>query len=363
MVSIKLGPELVFITECVSNYVSDSLKPKHLRLIEYNEEDNEISTIPTNGTYTLDNVTITFHDENKIHALDARLSVEINIILEADSLETIKNFLFKCYEFSNSPSRTSVADDSIKVLHNDFGWETETIIKKRTLESVQLPTKVKNSLLGDLELFLKEDTKNRYRSLEVPYNRIYMFYGPPGTGKTTMIQALASKFNKNIANIEFDSDIGDKTFKKMLRRVPPNTIICIEDIDCLFEDRKAMDCAKNALTFSGILNALDGISKLDQKIIIITTNHLDRLDDALKRRIDHFVKFDYSTKNQVSEMYHRFFPNGTQFERFWTDIKDLKVTPNILQKLLIRHSDENIHDAREFITGEHSTEIVRDLYT
>ena len=366
MISVRIGPNLCEISIAISNYVSHILNPTELRMLDYNEEDDEIEMTPLQGVYELDDVKVTFLENNDIYALDSRLTLSVNITISSEKIETIKKFLATCNEFAQSSMNTGVTPDSIKVFHNDFGWETETIVKKRSIESVQLPSKIKENLLKDLENFLNPTTKEKYKSLEIPYNRIYMFYGPPGTGKTTLIQALASHFDKNIANIEFDNETSDRTFKKMLRRVPPNTIVCIEDIDCLFEDRKALDCAKNSVTFSGILNALDGISKLDQKIIIITTNHLNRLDDALKRRIDHFTKFEYSTKLQVNEMYKRFFPNSDDFNTFWEEIKDLKVTPNILQKLFVRHLNDpqNINtEAREFITGEHSVEIVRDLYT
>lgn len=366
MVSVKIGPNLCETSIAISNYVSHILNPCELRMLDYNEEDDEIEMTPLEGTYELDDVKVTFFEDSKIYNLDTRLTLSVNITIHSEKIETIKKFLAKANEFAQSSMNTGVTPDSIKVFHNEFGWETETIVKKRSIESVQLPSKIKENLLEDLKNFLDPTTKEKYKSLEIPYNRIYMFYGPPGTGKTTLIQALASHFDKNIANIEFDNETSDRTFKKMLRRVPPNTIVCIEDIDCLFEDRKSLDCAKNGVTFSGILNALDGISKLDQKIIIITTNYLNRLDDALKRRVDHFTKFDYSTKFQVSEMYKRFFPDSDGFDTFWEEVKDLKVTPNILQKLFVRHLNDpqDINkEAREFITGEHSVEIVRDLYT
>ena len=90
------------------------------------------------------------------------------------------------------------------------------------------------------------------------------------------------------------------------------------------------------------------------------------MDDALKRRVDHFVKFDYSTKSQIEEMYNRFFPDDDNFEKFWEDTKYLKVTPNILQKLFVRHLDDPsgvLKEATAFITGEHSVDTGKDFYT
>ena len=104
--------------------------------------------------------------------------------------------------------------------------------------------------------------------------------------------------------------------------------------------------------------------------MIITTNHLNRLDDALKRRVDYFVKFDYSTKTQIQEQFVRFFPESkSSFTDFWNTAKSLKLTPNILQKFFTRHLFcEDIvkvsqDELSEFATGEHALEDLKEMYT
>ncbi len=44
----------------------------------------------------------------------------------------------------------------------------------------------------------------------------------------------------------------------------------------------------NALTFSGFLNAIDGVRSQEGRIIIMTTNYKEKLDPALLRpgRVD-----------------------------------------------------------------------------
>ena len=362
MPTVYLGPDFCPISSLVCDYVAHVCSPEHMRLLSYNDEDNEVVLAPLVGTYTLDSVVLNIMENSKVHSTNMKLIPEFRATISAQTQEDINIFLKNANNYNLTSKLNGITTDTIKVFQNDYGWETDIVISKRSINSVQLPQKIKENLVSDIKNFLSDDTKKRYKELEIPYTRVYMLYGPPGTGKTTLIQALASEFNKNIANVEFDTEVSDKIFKKILRRVPPDTIICIEDIDCLFEDRKSMDCAKNSLTFSGILNALDGITKLDDKIIIITTNHLTKLDEALKRRVDYFVKFDFSTKNQVKDIYTRFYGNDG-FESFWNDIKDLKVTTNILQKLFVRHLDGNLQDAREFITGEHSLESIKEMYT
>lgn len=64
------------------------------------------------------------------------------------------------------------------------------------------------------------------------------------------------------------------------------------------------------VTFSGLLNALDGVaSSTSQRILFLTTNHIDRLDPALIRpgRVDLKELIDDATSHQVSELFRRFY--------------------------------------------------------
>lgn len=370
MVRVEFGPNVCSTVGALNVYTSHALNLTNVRLLDYNEEDQTLELSPTPGVYRIDDVNFVVKDVQTIHALDSRMAREFNGYIEADNLDFIKKFINNAIKFSEEQRSMNENTDTIKIFQNNFIWDTENIIKKRSIDSVQLPKKILENFLKDIKTFFLESVKEKYSKLEIPHNRVYMFYGPPGTGKTTLIHAIASHVNMNIASIEFDSEMSDKQFKRCLRRVPHNSIICIEDIDCLFEDRKSNDSFKNGVTFSGILNAIDGVSKLENTIMIITTNHIGRLDDALKRRIDYFVKFDYSTKAQIQEQFSRFFPeSASEFDKFWQVAKNVKLTPNILQKFFTKYlmCDDIISvsekDLGAFATGEHSLEENKSMYT
>ena len=83
--------------------------------------------------------------------------------------------------------------------------------------------------------------------------------GLPGTGKTTLIHALASKFKKNVGFIDFsDRNSTDREIRRAIRKLPDDAFLVIEDIDALFKDRKGEE---TNMTFSGLLNILDGLVK------------------------------------------------------------------------------------------------------
>lgn len=93
-----------------------------------------------------------------------------------------------------------------------------------------------------------------------------------------------------------------------MNKAPSKSIILIEDVDAMFEGRKNTINA-NALTYSGFLNTIDGVRSQEGRMVIMTTNHKEKLDPALLRpgRIDLSIKLNYATKFQVQKLFERFF--------------------------------------------------------
>ena len=69
---------------------------------------------------------------------------------------------------------------------------------------------------------------------------------------------------------------------------------------------------QSAVTFSGFLNALDGVTSGEERICFMTTNHVDRLDPALVRpgRADVIEFLDNATSWQAQHLFERFYTNG-----------------------------------------------------
>jgi SpoVK/Ycf46/Vps4 family AAA+-type ATPase len=92
-----------------------------------------------------------------------------------------------------------------------------------------------------------------------------------------------------------------------IRNLPQNTILAIEDIDCGMKGR-------GDATLGYLLNMLDGIgSNGGGRIIVITTNHVGRLDPALVRpgRIDVAYKIDEAKEDQLVAAYCAYFAEST----------------------------------------------------
>lgn len=262
--------------------------------------------------------------------------------IEHESLEVIKKFISEAYEYIEK-NMHSFKEGTINIYTSGCShWRKDTELKIRTVDTTYIPVKIKDEIIKDISLFNDPKTIQRYSELGVNHSRIYMFYGPPGCGKTTFIKSLASYFKKSIAYLSIPSDMDDNDFKRCIKNVPKNSLLCLEDIDSLFLE-KSRTHNENSLTFSGFINNLDGIVTPENSMIFMTTNNIDSLEHAIIRRINYFVKFTFATKEQIKQMYNRFFPDySSEFDSFWDNIRDIDITINILEKFFVKYLFDNI---------------------
>eukprot|EP00494_Astrolonche_serrata_P024938 UN25198 len=103
-------------------------------------------------------------------------------------------------------------------------------------------------------------------------------------------------------------DLDDSKLARCLREAPSRALILIEDVDAVFVERrvsKTMGNMRLGVSFSGLLNALDGVASQEGRIFILTTNHIDRLDEALIRpgRCDVKLEIKKASHIQMEKMF------------------------------------------------------------
>jgi BCS1-like protein/ATPase family protein associated with various cellular activities (AAA) len=177
----------------------------------------------------------------------------------------------------------------------------------RPIESVVLADGIVERTLGDIRSF--DRRRDWYQEIGVPYRRGFLLYGPPGNGKTSLVFAIASELHRDLAIVSLSTPtLTDDGLRSALARLPNNSILLIEDIDGVFNQRKPVR-PDMKLTFSGLLNALDGVATSDGRIMFVTTNFLDRLDPALIRpgRVDVRISIGGPGPEQIAELHRRFF--------------------------------------------------------
>ncbi|KAF9942677.1 hypothetical protein BGZ67_000491 [Mortierella alpina] len=188
-------------------------------------------------------------------------------------------------------------------------WRRTKSRPKRPLDTIVMDPKLKNYIVNDAKEFFASESWYAERGL--PFRRGLLLYGTPGTGKTSFIHALAGELGLNIYVVNLSSkNLTDDTLSELVSDTPSRCLLLIEDVDAAFVQRESKDAA-TGITFSGLLNSVDGVSAQEGRMLCMTTNHLDRLDEALIRpgRVDVRARFGKATRSQAQELFIKFFPH------------------------------------------------------
>jgi chaperone BCS1 len=237
-------------------------------------------------------------------------------------------------------------DDKIEVRvsqHSSY-WTLTGRNQPRSLESVILADHIGERIQKDIRQF--QQSAGWYHRLGIPYRRGYLLCGPPGNGKTSLIMAIASALRMNLYLLNLNSPLlTDAALNGLLGQVSVHSLTVMEDVDCAGVQRKAgkKDKHLSGVTFSGLLNALDGIAAQDGRIVFMTTNHVEKLDPALIRpgRVDMIVRVDNANRDQVIRLFRRFYPSSSPelAHRFADGVPDGALSMATLQGHLLQFKD------------------------
>ena len=142
-------------------------------------------------------------------------------------------------------------------------------------------------------------SKRWYLDRRLAWRLGFHFWGAPGTGKTTLARELAAEFNFAVHVLDLASmsneDLRD-AWTEAVGDAP--CMVVIEDVDRVFDGDKNISpgggmMSSGGLTFDCLLNCVDGIERSDGIMLVVTSNHPERVDPALRRagRLDEEVGF------------------------------------------------------------------------
>ncbi|KAF8698836.1 hypothetical protein HU200_035095 [Digitaria exilis] len=191
-----------------------------------------------------------------------------------------------------------------------------------TFDKLAMDPAKKKEIIDDLNMFRKG--KDYYNRIGKPWKRGYLLYGPPGTGKSTMVAAMANYLDYDVYDFELTSVKTNTELRKLLIETKSKSIMVFEDIDCSLDltgkrktkeeedkedeaeeeaksgagdPRQPKKDAKSKVTLSGLLNFIDGLWSAcgEERLIVFTTNHVEKLDPALIRtgRMDKKIEMSY----------------------------------------------------------------------
>ncbi|KAK7316375.1 hypothetical protein VNO77_35374 [Canavalia gladiata] len=293
---------------------------------------------------------LTFHKRYRSLIIEAYLK---HVLEEAKTIE-MKNRQLKLY--TNSKTR----------------WSHVALDHPARFETLAMKPNKKEEVINDLVKF--KSGKSYYAKIGKAWKRGYLLYGPPGTGKSSMIAAMANFMNYDVYDLELTAVKDNSELRKLLINTSSKSIIVIEDIDCSLDltgQRKKKKEGKGSkrgidednsddekgikVTLSGLLNVIDGIWSAcgGERIIVFTTNFVEKLDPALIRRgrMDKHIELSYCcyeafkllSKNYLDIESHNLFPKIDKL------LEETKMTPadvaeNLMPKSLNEDVDTCLHN-------------------
>ncbi len=305
--------EIYAVTYCVSQ--TDS-----------SEKERSISAANTKT----DNIIVDLYStKSSIQEIKAFVDdITRDYLMKITHLRENKKFIYSLsklvYDDSTCERWTETVFDSTRTFKNLFFDKSDAVISK-------------------IDFFLKN--RDWYYDKGLPYTLGIGLHGPPGTGKTSFIKALANHTGRHIVSISLKLVKTKSQLESVFFESRYNTdnkkgtigfdqkIIVFEDIDCIGdivmdrEKKKANTQAKQAtqiikveekdsvvktllqpddiITLDDILELWDGIREASGRIMVISSNHYEDLDPAIKRpgRIDITLEMGYASREIVGRMY------------------------------------------------------------
>lgn len=229
----------------------------------------------------------------------------------------------------------------------------------KTFDTLYLKEKDERHLQNSLDRF--QNNKEKLKLLGLPNKACIMLEGLPGCGKTSTIAVIGTFLKSKIYYLSFKNIETNDDFMTLVSYASDNGgIIVMEDVDAMgdiFLKRKTdmdapiskvlsgkrkipkactleksetdiMQMSNDKLSLSFILNILDGSLTPENFKIILTTNHLNMLDNALYRpgRMDVIIRYTTCDAYQLQKIYMKFI--GKKLSEYTCKkLVELDITP------------------------------------
>lgn len=204
----------------------------------------------------------------------------------------------------------------------------------RPLSTVVLDETQKQDFIDDIKDYLHPSTRRWYSNRGIPYRRGYLFHGPPGTGKTSLCYSVAGLFGLKIFVVSLNSaSLTEDGLAALFQDLPRRCIVLLEDIDTAgmtgkrtenteptediatkvkqagVQETQTTPTPQKGISLSALLNIIDGVASAEGRLLVMTTNHIERLDKALRRpgRVDMTIGFGFADSPTIRGLYRAIY--------------------------------------------------------
>ena len=125
------------------------------------------------------------------------------------------------------------------------------------------------------------------------------------------------------------------------------------------------------LNLSDLLEALDGVLEMNGRMLVMTTNHLEKLDTALIRpgRVDTSLEFKRCNPKVIAEFFNTFFDKDTSSCLDMKNVRDGVWTPAEIVQICVNHRNDHemamkkIYERKTVPKMKKEQEEIHDFYS
>lgn len=309
------------ITSGITGYFSKSLMSRSKGFFNNLLEENSVPVIwLANNVSELDPAAVrrfSIPFELGMPPKDQRLSLLKSIAgdyLSADLLETatqstdMTQAVFKqvvsVIQSLGIDDQQARDDTFVQLANNVLKAQRNNLLKIK--ESCHLPTCYDPTLLNmDAPALPQQLARNL---IEVGSVKL-LLTGPSGCGKTAFAHWIAGEMKRSVTELHI-SDLLSKYLGGTEKRIAQafhqaasqDSVLLLNEFDSLASSRKLAHRNWEVTQVNELLTQMERF----EGVLIATSNLMDRLDNALARRFDTKIQFDYLTPTQGWELLHRY---------------------------------------------------------
>lgn len=256
-----------------------------------------------------------FRKPSDIYFLLSQIKGECNVQCKPFNLREIKDYI----EVMGAP-KIIETNDNIAIIEKPNKNLDDLIVSSDIKKEIQtLINKVQ--IMGNSNYAFLKNLRKADKRL------VAMFSGEPGTGKSMTCEIIASELKKELWTVDFSKVFGryvgdtEKQLTKVFNdAMAVGAVLRIDEADTLLYNRSLVSASFERKFVNHALNLIENYNG----IVLMTTNHLDIIDEAMDRRIESKIVFKNPTKDEMVVMIDKMLKPDAPLSEDFNTIEALK---------------------------------------